>query len=453
MMPNQAEISEHDQQVAIINQSLEVLKTAPEILKTNIEITDKALIIGNTLLEVWEVAWKIEDPTERMNALRIADERSNNFLVKCSTRNKEQKEMRSALTQLMDHFRSMFTDAENKIDVKKADAVPFKVQANRNKYVTELANEQKRIEKEKKLKAEKEQAKIDYGARLEKVVSTALNLHLFNKKQQMTELFQKMTLETFEHKSASLKIMDCSIGTEKIDSLLVAITCESPGLTDEEEMELNTKFWSVFDDTNFKKQYLDDISECKRLLIDRLPSKKQELEEIKRLEDEKAENLRLQAEADAEERIRLKKLADEAQIEQIRLDGERKLREKEENDKLIKQQEDQQRLANEQIQLRAEGQKAQQLFKNIPEVAPAKSTKVKEQIQIKILHAAAWVQIFQFWFERVGKDLPIEEAGNISLNQMKTFAEKLVNKDNTRIVGTDLLSYVEVTKAVNNKNA
>ena len=138
----------------LIENSLEGFRSAPEILKTNQERTQKAVAVGNNILIAWQDAWAIADEDEKMKALAAVDERSNKYLVNCGTALKEEKELRSAITQLMDEFKKMFTSAENDIDKAKAGTVPARVQDQRNTYAKEAAaiTERKRKEAERQQK-------------------------------------------------------------------------------------------------------------------------------------------------------------------------------------------------------------------------------------------------------------------------------------------------------------
>jgi hypothetical protein len=50
-------------------------------------------------------------------------------------------ESRSSVTQIMDSLKSMYTEVENVLDVKKAGTVPFKIQEHRNAFAKQQAEE------------------------------------------------------------------------------------------------------------------------------------------------------------------------------------------------------------------------------------------------------------------------------------------------------------------------
>jgi hypothetical protein len=272
--------------VAVITKSLEVFKTAPEILKANQERTSKALIVGNNILDQWKSAWDIQDQEERVKALAAADERSNKFLANCSTALGQEKEARAAITQLMDEFRKMFTAAENDLDKSKPNTVPCKVQTWRDTYVKECAEIEKHKRQEAEKVAAKSKARIDYKSALTLAISNRLNKHLAEKKMRLNASFNAIPLELFEEKSNALKNLNCFFGENNIDILLQDIDYSDSRFDPAELNDLKTEVLKEYNFSGFYKSYSDEITEVKQLLIDRLPSKKAELEEIKRQAEE-----------------------------------------------------------------------------------------------------------------------------------------------------------------------
>ncbi len=472
-----------EKQVQVIGKSIEVFKTAPAILKANQERTAKALMVGNSILEQWVAAWEIEDSDKRMEALQAADERSNKFLVNTSKAKGEMNQARAAITQLMTEFSRMFTSSENELDKAKPGSVPASIQDNRDKYVTAIAIEEKRKEIERAEKAAISQARIDFKADVLLQSSEILNNYLFNKKNMITEHFNAITLENFEKKSASLQKMSCILSDAKIKELLSeAEFIKTSQLIADEYDDLTIEAMNDFEIDTYKAVYEVDISETKRLLIDRLPSKKKELEDIKRQADE-AEQARIaqleanriaeekrQSEIDAaigkkkkelEEAARLQKIKDDEAAAEAskKTEDERQLRlqqikEREEAEALrIKtESEDMQKSSQLSIQMKADGDKTLNLFDSVAEISGNENkAQTKTGVEIKIHHPAAYVQIFQFYFEKEGKNLSILELGRKTLDQMKSFCEKVALKSDEKITGTKLLEYIETYKAVNKK--
>ncbi|MBK7883038.1 MAG: hypothetical protein IPJ81_03900 [Chitinophagaceae bacterium] len=76
------------------------------------------------------------------------------------------------------------------------------------------------------------------------------------------------------------------------------------------------------------------------------------------------------------------------------------------------------------------------------------------QKQGKVLKLQYFIQlaseIFAMWFEKEGKNLPIDKIGNTKLDQMKAWAEKHAFKTGTKIE-SKFIKYEESFKAVNRK--
>ena len=135
-------------QVAIIENSLDVLKTYPEILIANQTRKDKAIIVGNNILSA--IANTGMNPE--------LDERAMKYLTNIATAKKEMNESRAAVTQIMDQLKGMFTTVENDLDVKKPGTIPARIQEERNAYAKKMAEEQERKRREAERDAAKKKA-------------------------------------------------------------------------------------------------------------------------------------------------------------------------------------------------------------------------------------------------------------------------------------------------------
>jgi hypothetical protein len=83
----------------------------------------------------------------------------------------------------------------------------------------------------------------------------------------------------------------------------------------------------------------------------------------------------------------------------------------------------------------------------VAETADAPETKVG--YEITVLHPVGFTQIFAIWFEKVGKDLPVDKIGNTKLDQMKAWAEKEALKGTK--IDSKFIQYNDTFKAVNRK--
>lgn len=462
-------------EVAIIENSMEIFKTAPGILITNQQRSAKAVAIGKNILESWEQAWAITNEDERLQALAAIDERSNNYLANCTKALKEEKEVRAVITQLMTEVAKWFTAAENEIDKSKAGTVPEKIQTQRNSFAKvsfEIA-ERKRQEAERI--AAKSREEVEIRSSIESHISNCLISALGSKKQSITNAFNSITLETYEVKGSGLRNMITGTTIENLQSLVVGNgpmfrfnyhdTAEVEAIANATKENYN---WDTF-----QEQWASEIELLKSELIDKLPSKLSELQEQKRLADEAAaeqERQRIAEEQrqkelaaanekqrkEIEEKQRIEREQEAQRREQLRLEQEaaaeaQRKREEEEAKKLADEQAAAQLKAEQDAEMKKQGEQTMVLFEQEAAIAETVvAPEARQGYEIEILHPAAWVQIFQLWFENEGKGLAIEKIGNTKMDQMKTWAEKHAHKNDVKIE-SKFLMYSPSFTAVNRK--
>lgn len=431
------ESPQNEQEVIIFN-SIEVFKQAPEVLKSNRSRTTKAIAAGEKLLSEWQSAWQIEDEDERMKALVQIDLASNLYVGKVGTALSEEKQTRAAITQLMDNFKSMFTEAENLIDVKK-DTVPAKVQANRNKYAQQVKAISDRKRQEAIDKENKEKERVEIGSKLSTVLFNFYSHLLRNKKDLLTENFNNVALDKIKEVGEKLIKFKPVFNTETLTSFPHNVVGRYHNSS-----EIDTMFMSIVEDKvmEFRNNYIAEMSLLRDDLVDQLPSKEKELLEKKRLEDE-AEELRVKAENDKKAAAALQKI----KLEQEKLEQDKKDREADAKRKLDQEQLDAQEAEATKIEVKAQGESTMAMFERevaVAETAPTIS--IKADVEITVLHPVGFTQIFALWFEHEGKNFPVDKIGNTKLDQMKAWCEKKCKKDGTKIE-SKFLRYDEAISA------
>lgn len=459
-----------DTQIAIIQNSIQLFQTAPDVLKSNRDRSMKAVVVGNNIIEQWQNAWSIPDEDERMQALQQVDERSNKYLVNCATALKEEKEVRAAITQMMDEFKKMFTSAENDIDRTKADSVPAKVQEQRNSYAAKVVEIQKRKQREAELAQAKKTEWIELRAAIEQRLSTAFNEKVLASRTKLRNTFNAITLEKFEAGLEWFTKLSTALSDDFFASFNPNVYARH--YTADEVRALISQVIAEMK-PDMVASFTAQISMERDEIIDLFPSKKQELEEKHRLAEEarlaqeeadRKEKIRQEElkKANDEERERLQRIAEEERkknearqaelkAQQEKLEREQREREEAEQQRLALEAEEANRKSQQQIEIKAQGEQTMAMFEK--EAAVAESTegpKIKEACEIAVLHAVGYTQIFQLWFEKTGKDLPIDKMGNTKLDQMKAFCEKEFTKNGTKIE-SKFLNYTTVTKAVAQK--
>lgn len=446
----------------IILASLEEFKKGPEVLMANEDRKNKAITVGNDILaKIQELGMNDE-----------LDLRANNFLANCTKANKEMKENRSPVTQIMDSLKKMYTEVENEIDPSKEGTVGYMIQQERNRYAQKKAKEQAERERLAQLELAKKQDLIDLKASATTQLSKHFNDHVAERKNAYLVIFNAITLDTYAEKKQRMENFTPEYKEDHFNSFNPTLSSQYHDASVFATIKAEVMIGRY---PEFCIAYTEQMGEYMRELITKLPSKLAELQEEKRLADEK-ERLRIEnekaeairkaemekadedrkreLEAQAEkDRIAAAERQEELRKQQEQAESERKQREDAEAAEIKRKQEEEQSKAAEQANITAQGEQTMAMFEKEAATAELSNTaSVREGYEIVVLHPAGYAQIFAFWFERAGKDLSIEKIGNTKLDQMKTWCEKLAHKSNEKIT-SQFLQYAETFKAVNKKVA
>jgi hypothetical protein len=409
-------------QLTVIDKSIEVFKSGSAILLSHQNRASKALVVGNNILLEWDKAYTIVDPDKRAEALAAIDQRSNKFLANCGVAQDEMQESRKAITQLMDMIKKMFTEEENKLDVKK-DTVPAKIQLRRNAYAKQLHEEQERKRKLAEEKAAKAKEEVEIRSFVKNQIANCLLDFLSKKKIAVTNSFNSITLNDFDEKAGRLKLLPTAFPLDKLHEIIKYTAPRYYRHTDSEFQTIQGSEHAQYDFPSFYNEYGRQMAELKLSLLDQLPSKKEELERMA--------------------------AADEA--EKIRLENERLNREAAEKKRLEEETAAAKKAEEEKAELEKAAGTAQLLFdQTVDSSITTPTPETRQGYDIIVTHPAGWVEIFQFWFQREGCKMKIEDIGKKSLNQMKTYAEGVAKKDNVKIE-SKFLRYETSIKSVNRK--
>jgi hypothetical protein len=447
-----------DNQIAVIENSIDVLKTGPQILVANQTRKEKALAVGRSILSTIQESGMTPE----------LDERAKNYLVNINKAGKEMKEERSAVTQIMDELKKMYTTVENELDIKKPGTVPALIQEQRDAYARQIAEEAETRRREAEREAARKNEAIEIAAHAEKMLNQSFGEWLLAKKMAMTKFFNGLTLETFDEGEQRLTQAKIVVNWEPETVSTISITRYHS--SDEIKAISIDKFNELLPD--FQNTAVAELTLHRDDIIEKLPSKKAELLEAKRLADEAyeaelkarqaekerldaiakanaAEKKRLEAEAEqarkeeAERQAELKKQQDEAAAEQKR-------REQQEENRMADEAAEAKRKADLDADVKKQGEQTMVMFEKeaaVAETADAPETKVG--YEITVLHPVGFTQIFAIWFEKVGKDLPVDKIGNTKLDQMKAWAEKEALKGTK--IDSKFIQYNDTFKAVNRK--
>jgi len=379
----------------------EIISKAPQILSENIASVDKAKAVGENLLDL----------VKKDGMSDLLDNQLSEYQSKVKTTIKVMNERRKGFTQLVDRFKKEFTTLESALD-----PMFNQVQSIRDSYAQKKIAEQREKERIAEMNRKRELELVELRRQISIQLKGFLVDYISTVKNGLNEMFEGYTLETISSADIAIK------GTSEIlpDGFLnrKKIVFGNNILTpDEITAEIRaTKTPDLLSD--FNAEFKQAIASEKRSLIDKLPSKKSELEEI--------------AKAGAEEK---KKLEAEAQN-----------RKDEESARIRLEEEDAKAKASEEATITASGESANAMVTAQAEMSFSEAPKVKEGYEIVVKNSAAYLQIAQFWFEKEGKNLSMDKIERKTFAQMRAFCEAWALKSEEKIT-SPFIDYKETIKA------
>lgn len=445
-----------EQELTVIERSLQEFTDAAVILRTNQRRAAKADEVGRKILAELEAAGGLMTPD--------FDERIKNHLVKCATAAKEMNESRKVFTQTLTIISKAFTLEEAKLDKDNAGTVAHQMQQIRNAFAAQVYREEQ--ERQRKIKEDEARAKeaITIKSECQRRLITYVNEAINAEKTRISNAFNAITLADYDAKHTGLQNMQPAYdhakykafkhglysnlySAEEIDSMLVSVIA----IYFEEAA------------TNYKTQ----ICELKQYLIDRLPSKKLELERVKQMEDEAAENARTQArlaeEAKTADAVRKKELEEQQRVNALRqkeLEEEQRQQEQERIEREEEEARERDRVAAElaetqDLNLKMDESVATTMVLFDTEAALADSTiaapETRMGFEIEALSPAAYMAMFQQWFNLDGATWTVAQLEK-KLGFIKKFCEKTAFNDESKKINTSIIRYTEVFTAVNRKS-
>ncbi len=354
------------------------------------------------------------------------DARALKFLTNCSARKKELEDARKPLTIGLDLIKKQFTETQGKLDPSKG-GFAGEIQDIRNTYAKKVLEEQEAKKREAEQKARAEKALADAKIKFANDLATEFANAIFRKVKSINDSFAAITLETYDQKSAGLKAMSVEPPQKAIDDLIaqfkMSATMAAVGLDGNTQLLLVMDTVKAFDLDSWKAKYIAEIQSLKDVLVDRLPSKKTELEQM--------------AAAGEAERQRLETEAKERQLKAEQELAEKQLAEQKRLDDLAAQQK--------------AASNAEILFEqSVATATTEQAPETRVGYEITVLHPVGWTEIFQVWYQKKGMAMAVDAMGSTKLDAMKTFVEGLVKSDDFRIE-SKFLKYEKSVKAVNRK--
>lgn len=367
-----------------------IVQSAPKAYETGKISHDKCLEFGNALLKKIEENGGLNDELDA----QVAD-----YLVRVGTTLKKINDTRTPVTRLFDDIKKVFTALENDIDKTKTGTLPFRLQALRNAYAKQKFEAAERLRKEEEERQRIIAVKNNYIQSVKDDYRRLVNEAINGSCKTLTDLDNNVTLENYQNTYKFIDDFQTELPLEWYKNLKHTVSIPNIPISIDElkQIEINVKN-ELYKELN--AQYIYEIESTKVYVLERLPSKKMNLEKM--------------AKADAEEAARMKEAMEANKAkEAARMEQERKARELEQQQKAEAAQQ-----MNEMNSLFAMAEAAQ----------PVAKTSVKVSKKIEIVNANGIVPIINLWFTREGVNLELEELCKIFKKQI-TFCEKLAKED------------------------
>ena len=381
-----------------------IVANAPQSMQDNIISCQRCMEAGETLLK----AIQDNGMTDEL------DQQAAAFIEKSRKTVKKMNERRSPVTKLFDEIRTRFTSIENAIDPGKADTIPYKLQQLRNQYAAKKREEEERRRREELARQQAEAAKAKLKIDVEEDFKGQFQSLLNEKVNNLTELDNEVTLETYDKAYEQIKTCSTELPPEWLYNLHSTVRRPLNVSVDEmRRIELDVKEALG---KQFKEQYAAEIQDNKDYILDRMPSKKANLERIAKANAAEAARMK----AEMEERQRKEAEAQEA---------ERKRKEEEERKKS--------EAARQQIEMGS-------LF-NAQEAVQGYQPKMKVSKKIELLNPEGILPIIGMWWRLEGCNLSVEELSKMFKKQI-TFCEKVANKDG-EFIKDESVEYIDDVKA------
>lgn len=384
-----------------------IAQVAPQAYKENSISHDRCIQVGQELLD--------REKNEGMND--ALDQEIATYIERAKKTLRKMNGKRSAVTQIFDTIRSAYTGLENDVDPAKKGTIPAQLQDLRNKYAAKKREEYEAEQRKKQIEQTKIIAKNKYATDIEEDLLRQFNALVVSTCNRLIELDKSLTLDNYAIVADGVKNTSDQLPQEWYDALRPEILL--PSVLSTEEAHTIASEVKIKLQKRFKEQYTLEISSNRDDIIDRLPSKRKELERI--------------AQADKEEAERIKK-----QME------ERERKEAEQREKERAEREAKEKAAAE---LATQKQEMNELFGAAELQVKQYQPKTSVKKRINVLNSEGFMQIVSMWWVQYGYTLSVEELEKEFKKQL-TFCNKLANiKEHPIFIQSEHIEYVDDVKA------
>ena len=383
----------------------EIIQAAPKSYELNRISRDNCVNFGQNILHTIQQQGMNDD----------LDRQAASFIEKARRTVKAMNERRSPVTKLFDQVRTAFTAIENEIDPAKSGTIGYQLQEFRNQYAAKKRAEEERRLREEMVRRQAEEAARKFRMDVEDDLKQQFQRLVNDVITQITTADNGLTLENYDNTLALLKstkaYVDKGLPSEWFAKLRTFVRIPTGVNAAEIETEIKQKLHK-----QFIEQYMAEVGDTLDYTIDRLPSKKANLEKI--------------AKANAEEAARMKAEMEARQkAEAERIEKERAEREAEEKRK---------------AELERKTAEMTSLFDG-QAAASTYQPKTKVTKKITLLNPEGIMPVISLWWSKEGCTLSVGELAKMFKKQI-AFCEKLANKDGV-FVNDESVEYVDEVKA------
>lgn len=416
-----------------------IIQSAPSVLTSNKELAQKAEDAGRDLLS-------------RIPEIKTDDEdkQFNDYLVKVRTASERLAERRKPITQIFDAVKKEFTSLESRLDPKTVNGIYSEIQARRDAYAKIKIEIQRKAEAEARTKMEADKERVSIKAEL----TTLLNEHFHNHRQialrTLTETFNALTIENKAETANMIRLYQSTYQRAHFNSFaprVVPLYLAEAEVLEIKEIAMSNKYGE------FAEEFKTAVEELRSELIDKIPGRVAELEEIRKAEEErKAAEQKAKEAKDTASKAEAERQVKEAEARAKAMEAEATARQEAERIEAEKKAEEKRRSDATAVEATRAAETTATIFDSQVQQATIAQdqAQVRESLEIEILNSVGWLQIIQFYFEKEGAKKSPAELEKKTLGSMKKFCETWAHKHDERIQ-SQFLKYTDKVKAVASK--
>lgn len=382
----------------------EIMMAAPQSYELNRQSRDNCVNFGQNILHTIQQQGMNDD----------LDRQAATFIEKARRTVKAMNERRSPVTKLFDQVRAAFTVIENEIDPTKAGTIGYQLQQLRNQYAAKKRAEEEKCRQEALARQQAEEAARKFRMDVEDDFKQQFQQLVDGKVNELRKMDETVSLDNYIFVHKSVGDFQRELQSGWVDNLKSRVRIPygiSTADVKSIEAELKEKLRQ-----QFTEQYAFEVGETADYILDRLPSKKANLEKI--------------AKANAEEAARIKAEMEARQkAEAARVEKERAAREAE---------------AKAKAEMEKQAAEMTSLF-NQQAIVAGYQPKTKVTKKIRLLNPEGIMPVLSLWWSKEGCTLTVEELSKMFKKQI-TFCEKLANKEDI-FVNDESVEYVDEVKA------